>query len=395
MTSTFVQTMTKTSREMSSVERIKEYLVCQNHEKEWNTPKAPKTWPTRGAIKVQDLSARYREGLPLALNKLSFLIKPGQKLAVVGRTGSGKSTLLLALMRILERAEDESDQPLDTQTEDSGLPTPDIVGGGYISIDGVKAHEIGLHELRRGMVIIPQDPFLLKGTLRFNIDPMKEYTDDRILACLRKVDVLESLASTTSPSKQNLLSNQEGETTDRLSHGTPNTTLGLNTFGAESQMTTAQQLKTKREMELKQLEMQIEDQGSNLSIGQRQLVCIARALIKDPKILLMDEATANIDHKTDEKVQRVISDMMPNTTVITIAHRLNTIIGYDRVLVMGKGSKIEMGSPYRLMIKPGGEFRDMVMEGGQEFFDDMMKIAKDDSDDEDEEEEEKDNFEDF
>ena len=377
----FVLTMTRTSREMSSVERIKEYLVCKNHEKEWNTPKAPKSWPTHGAIEVKDLSARYREGLPLALNKLCFSIKAGQKLAVVGRTGSGKSTLLLALMRILERTEDEK---AEQKNKISQLPSENDKEGGYISIDGVKAHQIGLHELRRGLVIIPQDPFLLKGTLRFNIDPMNEYSDETILACLRKVDVLESLASTMSPSKQKSSLNHQDDNTERLSDGTPNSTLSMSTSLADSQMSSAQQqLKTRKEIELKQLEMQIEDQGSNLSIGQRQLVCIARALIKDPKILLMDEATANIDHKTDEKVQRVISDMMPNTTVITIAHRLNTIIGYDRVLVMGKGSKIEMGSPYRLMMKEGGEFRDMVMEGGEEFFDDMLKIAKDDNDEDD------------
>ena len=377
----FVLTMTRTSREMSSVERIKEYLVCKNHEKEWNTPKAPKSWPTHGAIEVKDLSARYREGLPLALNKLCFSIKAGQKLAVVGRTGSGKSTLLLALMRILERTEDEK---AEQKNKISQLPSENDKEGGYISIDGVKAHQIGLHELRRGLVIIPQDPFLLKGTLRFNIDPMNEYSDETILACLRKVDVLESLASTMSPSKQKSSLNHQDDNTERLSDGTPNSTLSMSTSLADSQMSSAQQqLKTRKEIELKQLEMQIEDQGSNLSIGQRQLVCIARALIKDPKILLMDEATANIDHKTDEKVQRVISDMMPNTTVITIAHRLNTIIGYDRVLVMGKGSKIEMGSPYRLMMKEGGEFRDMVMEGGEEFFDGMLKIAKDDNDEDD------------
>ena len=134
------------------------------------------------------MSVRYRKGLPLVLDGINYEISPGEKVAIIGRTGSGKkaisantlgkSTALLSLMRILEMAEDANGKPL-----------------GSITIDGVRIDEIGLHELRSKIAIIPQDPFLLSGTLRFNIDPTNIYSDEEICKALEDVQVLDTISS--------------------------------------------------------------------------------------------------------------------------------------------------------------------------------------------------------
>jgi len=143
-----------------SIQRLKEYDDYNIHEKPFKTPKAPESWPSKGEIKVKDLSIRYRKGLPLVLDKVNFDVDAGEKVAIVGRTGSGKSTSILALMRILEMANDEKGRPL-----------------GEIIIDGVPIHKVGLHELRSKMGIIPQDPFLMTGTVKYNVDPLNKFSD--------------------------------------------------------------------------------------------------------------------------------------------------------------------------------------------------------------------------
>lgn len=128
------------------------------------------------------------------------------------------------------------------------------------------------------------------------------------------------------------------------------------------------------------LKFKLEAKGSNLSVGQRQLICIARAIIKKPKVLLMDEATANIDQKTDAIIQRIIKYSLNNTTVLTIAHRLNTIIQYDKLIILSDGKKIEEGSPLEL-IESGGYFAGLVSEGGEEFKNKMVYYAKNKNED--------------
>jgi ABC-type multidrug transport system fused ATPase/permease subunit len=159
-----------------SLQRLEEYDQWKIHEKPFRTPKAPETWPSQGQIEARNLSVRYRAGLPLVLDDISFKIEAGQKCAIVGRTGSGKSTTLLAFMRILEMAKDERRNPL-----------------GEILIDGIPIQNLGLHELRRNLSIIPQDPFLMNGTIRFNLDPNDEYEDSRITEVLEQVSFLETI----------------------------------------------------------------------------------------------------------------------------------------------------------------------------------------------------------
>lgn len=150
-----------------SLQRLEEYDMWKVHEKPFRTPKAPEGWPSKGSIVAKNLSVRYRKGLPLVLDDISFGIESGQKVAIVGRTGSGKSTTLLAFMRILEMAEDSNKNPL-----------------GEVQIDGVPIQNLGLHELRRNLSIIPQDPFLMNGSIRFNLDPEDQYEDSRIVEVL-------------------------------------------------------------------------------------------------------------------------------------------------------------------------------------------------------------------
>jgi ABC-type multidrug transport system fused ATPase/permease subunit len=212
---------------------------------------------------------------------------------------------------------------------------------GQILIDGVDIASIGLHELRRNLTIIPQDPILFAGTLSFNIDPMFVSDQGMIATVLKKVKLWESL--------EVIVRNSIAENTDSQDSEEFVANLVLN--------------------------MAIEANGANLSQGQRQLVCIARALISKPKILLMDEATANIDEKTDSLIQEIIKTEFTGSTVITIAHRLNTIIQYDKIFFLKKGQMVETGSPWDLINDEKGRFRELVMENGREFFDKMVGLA--------------------
>ena len=332
-------------KEMSSIERLYEYAIWDKHERDWDAP-APnkKDWPTDGSMDLKNVKIRYREGLPLVLRGLSFRVKTGQKVGIIGRTGSGKSTLLLALMRIVE---------LDLEAGEKEERSGQVFSKeSFMKIDGEDISRMGLHHARKSMVIIPQDPFLLQGTLRYNLDPMNEYSDAEIIEALDKVDGVEIIGKALLTRAAH---KEEG--------GGPRELQNLdNHNGPQAQ---ANEI----------LDLEIADQGSNLSLGQRQLICIARALVKKPKILLMDEATANIDERTDEVIQEVINEQLEGTTVLTIAHRLNTIIRYDKIVVLDKGIKAEEGSPRELLSDVDSVFTEMVSKGGEDFIQKMKEIV--------------------
>ena len=232
------------------------------------------TFISKGKINFNNYSVKYRPNTPLVLKNLNFEIKPKEKIGVVGRTGSGKSTLCLSIFRLLE-------------------PT-----NGNISIDGINISEIGLEILRKNLTIIPQEPILISGSLRSNIDPTNCYTDKEIIDILSEV--------------------------------------GLDEFFVN-----------------KNLDYEVEDNGKNISIGEKQLICIARALLKKTKIIIMDEATANIDYKTESFLQNSINQGIKDSTVITIAHRIKTIINYDKILVLKNGEIVELDTPKNLLTKKG------------------------------------------
>ena len=230
------------------------------------------SWPANPSIEFKDYSLRYRPETEIVLDNISFKIEANQKIGIVGRTGAGKSTICLALCRIVEAV------------------------SGKILIDGIDISKINLQNLREKIAVIPQDPTLFEGTLRFNLDPENKASDEELIELLK----LASL--------ENILNRNKD---------------GLN--------------------------QQIEEKGQNLSSGEKQLICIWRAVVRSNKIVIMDEATANIDIKTEESIQSLINERFKNATVITIAHRLNTIINSDKVLVMSKGKVAEFDTPKVLM----------------------------------------------
>jgi len=241
------------------------------------------SWPGSGQVRFESVTMRYREDLPTVLNSISFTVPGGTSVGVVGRTGAGKSSLLQALFRMC---------PLDA---------------GRITIDGADISDMGLHTLRRRLAIIPQDPVGFTGTLRFNMDPFGERSDDEIMEQLRNVQLTD-------------FASEEG------------------------------------------LRHHLTSGGDNLSVGQRQLVCAARAFLRGCRILVLDEATASVDFRTDALIQDVLRNEVTTNqlTTITIAHRIKTIMGSDNVLVMDRGAAAEFGPPAALAADPSTRFHDLA-----------------------------------
>ena len=301
--------------EINSVDRVRQYAEYDDLEAELTQKRTKLTktnWVPEGRISINNLKCRYREGLDLVINGLSFDAAPGEKVGLVGRTGCGKSTLFLALMRVLEIPEEYQNQS-------------------QIKIDGVNIRKLGLHELRKNIQTIPQDPFLLEGTLRENIDPFCDFKDQEIISSLEKVNLITIL-------KKKVIEEDNPNNNEIRECTTPKFSSDLN----------------KQVLDLK-----VESRGANLSLGERQLICIARSLIKKPKILLMDEATANIDEQSDSTIQKIVEKGMEGTTILTIAHRLNTLRAYDKIVVIDKGDKLEEGT-FKELSKTGGFFAKLI-----------------------------------
>ncbi|KAK0089852.1 hypothetical protein PV325_005159 [Microctonus aethiopoides] len=271
-----------------AVERIKEFADTPQ-EAPWEIPdRTPvKDWPTEGKVEFHDLKVRYREGLDLVLNGLTFSVSGGEKIGIVGRTGAGKSSLTLSLFRIIEAAE------------------------GKIFIDGIDISTLGLHVLRSRLTIIPQDPVLFSGTLRLNLDPFNTCEDSKIWQALEQAHLKSFVESL------------------------PNGLLHI-----------------------------VSEGGDNLSVGQRQLICLARALLRKTKILILDEATAAVDLETDDLIQRTIREEFKDSTILTIAHRLNTILDSNRVIVLDKGKITEFDDPKVLLQQPTSAFYSMAKDAG-------------------------------
>jgi ATP-binding cassette subfamily C (CFTR/MRP) protein 1 len=258
---------------MRGYENCVEYTKCPNESPaKKNIDNSLSNWPEKGKIEFINYSAKYRPDTEIVLKNISFVIKPQEKVGIVGRTGSGKSTITLCLFRILEAIE------------------------GRIMIDDVDISTIGLQKLRSSLTIIPQDPAIMEGTLRYNIDPLNRNTDSEILNVMRKIGFDYILKR----SEQGL--NQE-----------------------------------------------IAEGGSNLSVGEKQLICITRAILRNTKIIVMDEATSSIDYKTEELIQKAINELLNNSTFITIAHRIKTIIHYDRIMVLDNGQIVNFDTPQNLL----------------------------------------------
>lgn len=309
--------LTELQARMNVVERLSFYINDIPREPKWTTDVAiPAGWPSHGKIEFQNVSMKYRPGLQHVLKQMSCVINPGEKIGIAGRTGSGKSTMMLMLLRMYE---------------------VDKVDDGKILIDGLDISTLGLHQLRKAISIIPQDPVVFSGTMRYNLDPFNQYTDAEVWEALEHAQL-----------KDYVLAQFKHQQEEKIAKASPAEAEG-SASGAQGSA----------------LNYEIMEYGRNLSAGQRQLVCIARSILKKPKILLLDEATSSIDQNTDRQIQQIIRRVFKDCTVLTIAHRLNTIMDADRVIIMDAGRLAESGAPQEL-IQRGGHFASMLrtMGGG-------------------------------
>lgn len=294
-----IRSITELELQMNSVERMNYYgssLPEEAPRKREDDPKmedgvlsADDRWPSHGAIQFNDIKLKYREELDMVLKGVSLHVSPGEKIGIVGRTGSGKSTLMLALLRLVELA------------------------GGSIIIDGKDIAKLGLDVVRTNITIIPQDPVMFSGTVRFNLDPFGIYSEAELWDALEKSHLKEFV--------------------EEFEGG---------------------------------LDAKVSEYGENMSAGQRQLVCLTRALLRKSKILIMDEASSSLDYETDRLLQESIQTNMKEATVLTIAHRLWTLTNCDKILVLNDGLATEFDAPEVLLSRDNSELCFLVESMGED-----------------------------
>ncbi|KAF9469452.1 P-loop containing nucleoside triphosphate hydrolase protein [Collybia nuda] len=273
------------------LERLQEYMVIEQEPKPEKDSSPPAHWPSSGDLRVENLSAKYSHDGPMVLHDISFDLRSGERIGVVGRTGSGKSSLMLSLLRC--------------------IPT-----NGEVFYDGLPTSTLNLNSLRSQVTIIPQVPELLSGTLRRNLDPFDQFDDATLNAALRDAG---------------LYSTQKEDDDSRIT-----------------------------------LDSSIARSGSNLSVGQRQIIALARAMVRESKLLILDEGLSHSSYyKTDTIIQQSLrNEIKKDVTIITVAHRLQTIMDSDRIMVLDAGRIVEFDSPGKLLEKEAGFFRSLVDESG-------------------------------
>ncbi|KAF8157969.1 hypothetical protein B0H34DRAFT_797400 [Crassisporium funariophilum] len=274
----------------NSLERIKAYIDIDHEPESTEAGRPPAAWPKSGDLRVEGLSARYSATGPKVLHGISFRVKSGERIGIVGRTGSGKSSLTLALLRC-------------------------ILTEGTVYYDGLPTDKVNLDALRSNITIIPQMPELLSGTLRRNLDPFTQNDDATLNDALRAAGLFI-----------------------------------LQTELDEVRFT---------------LDSEIASGGKNLSVGQRQIIALARAIVRRSKLLILDEATSAIDHKTDAVIQATLrNELGADVTILTVAHRLQTIMDADKIMVLDSGRIVEFDAPLELLKRKGGAFKSMVDSSG-------------------------------
>ncbi|XP_025080220.1 multidrug resistance-associated protein 4-like isoform X3 [Pomacea canaliculata] len=294
-----VRQSAEVENQMISVERVLEYSQLPTEAPLESDKKPPDNWPNAGTIEANDMNLRYFPNSPDVLKNLTFRIREKEKIGIVGRTGAGKSSLITCLFRLVEPR-------------------------GQLLIDGVDVCSLGLHDLRKNISIIPQDPVLFTGTLRRNLDPFFQHRDDQLWTALEEVQLKSAIEELTAG-----------------------------------------------------LETQVSEGGVNFSVGQRQLICLARAILRHNRILLIDEATANVDPITDSLIQETIRSKFRYCTVLTIAHRLHTVMDSDRVMVLSDGCIVQFEEPHLLLQRESGLFYSMVQQTGKADSEYLSTIAAD------------------
>ncbi|KAF9984109.1 Multidrug resistance-associated protein 1 [Mortierella antarctica] len=325
---TLVRNFCDLQNQLVSLERVLEYAELKTEAPDVTNVHLPPNWPAEGRISFCNYSTRYREGLDLVIKNVTLEISPAEKVGIVGRTGAGKSSLTLALFRIVEaansywaRESDNSDATVmdSAEHEDHNNDAQHDVDddeeeedGGRIEIDGVDISTVGLQQLRQHLSIIPQDPTLFAGTVRDNLDPFQELEDAELWQALERSHL------------KNYISMLPGG-----------------------------------------LHFEVSQNGENFSVGQRSLICLARALLRKTKILVMDEATAAVDVETDELIQRTIRTEFKDRTILTIAHRIKTVMDSDKILVLERGRVREFDSPKRLLESRESLFYRLAHQAGE------------------------------
>ena len=256
----------ETENLMTSVERVLEYTRLGSEPGYTIKTLPPKHWPCDGHVSFKNVYMRYYPGGPVVLKNLTFEIQPRNKLGIVGRTGDGKSSIISALLRMPEAE-------------------------GEIFIDGVCITDVQIQESRKCISVLGQSPVLFSGSLRKNLDPLEEYTDDELWSAIKEVKLTS------------LVENLDG-----------------------------------------QLDHQLFEGGENLSTGERQLICLARTLLKRSKIVILDEPTAHVDPNTEKTIWSTVHEKLKNSTVIIIAHRLGTVSNCDSIILLREGQIAAQGT---------------------------------------------------
>ncbi|KAF7982734.1 hypothetical protein HWV62_26606 [Athelia sp. TMB] len=308
--STMVSQYAQNEQNFNSVERVLVYTELPPDGLTETPNDPPPSWPEKGSIKFDDVKLAYREGLPLVLKGTSFQVNPGEKIGIVGRTGAGKSSLIQALFRLVE------------------------LQSGSIEIDGKNIRDMGLDVLRHRLALVPQDSVLFLGSLRNNLDPQGTRTDSELISALQRAWLLprEGPVDPAAEAKFSLDSK----------------------VGDEGGMSSP----SKWEAHSSTLS------GSNYSAGEKQLLALCRALVKNSRIIVLDEATSSVDVETDAKLQKTIQTEFASSTLLCIAHRLNTVAYYDRVLVMDRGEVAEYDTVLNLFDNERSIFRSLCDEAG-------------------------------
>ncbi|KKF94190.1 Oligomycin resistance ATP-dependent permease YOR1 [Ceratocystis platani] len=306
-----VRQLAEVENGMNAVERLNHYGTNLEEEAPLHTIEVPPKWPEKGEIVFENVEMRYRADLPLVLRGLSIHVQGGERIGIIGRTGAGKSSIMSTLFRLVE------------------------ISSGKITLDGLNISTLGLHELRSRMAIIPQDPTLFHGTVRSNLDPFHEHTDLELWSALRQAGLsTESGSSESSPTSASALDSEKAEPTNN------DASSGIH------------------------LDTVVEEEGLNFSLGQRQLMALARALVRNSQVIVCDEATSSVDVETDDRIQHTIATAFKGRTLLCIAHRLRTIVGYDRICVMDRGQIAQLDTPLNLWKDEDGIFRSMCERSG-------------------------------
>ncbi|PSR99426.1 hypothetical protein BD289DRAFT_424221 [Coniella lustricola] len=340
----FLQSMTAIELSFNAAERVIEYSEIETEPQDGKD--APAAWPTEGRIEVEDLSVAYKDTLPPVLKGLNFTVKAGERIGIIGRTGAGKSTLASIFFRLLKPRK------------------------GSVRIDNIDIAELKLAHLRSRLAIIPQDPFLFSGSLRSNLDMEGIRDDDEIQTTLQRVHLAKTQISRSetpvgvATHEETIVSTETALVPPSVTGaGVPAPSIEITDAAAAPSATIATTLVVDEQLDtdssttgdstdiFNNLSMEISAGGGNLSQGQRQLVCLARALLTRPKIVIMDEATSAVDRATDAAIQSSLRDSFAaaGCTVLVIAHRLSTVADFDKILVLEKGRMAEMGTPRELL----------------------------------------------